>query len=224
MFVVEHDKPSDVARLRAARETMRRGCEHMAPLGVRIIGCGHFRHLHAEHEPLSGAGLLACADLREDAASAAAAAKLAYRRAASSPAGQRDIDIVVNLTVPAAHFAVSAAALAADKHVFSEKPLCAESEQGRMLVTQAARRGLKLGCAPDTFLGAGGRLAREIIDSGRIGKVLSGTCFLMSHGMEHWHPDPEFYFKPGGGPIFDMAPYYLAALINLIRPVARCRR
>ena len=124
---------------------------------------------------------------------------------------------MVNLTVPAAHFAVSAAALAAGKHVFSEKPLCAECEQGRMLVTQAERRGLKLGCAPDTFLGAGGRLAREIIDSGRIGKVLSGTCFLMSHGMEHWHPDPEFYFKPGGGPILDMAPYYLAALINLHR-------
>src|SRR2546421_27277 len=80
-------------------------------------------------------------------------------------------------------------------------------------------RGLKLGCAPDTFLGAGGRLAREIVDSGQIGKVLSDTCFLMSHGMEHWHPDPEFYFRRGGGPILDMAPYYLAALINLIGPV-----
>ena len=98
-------------------------------------------------------------------------------------------------------------------------------EQGRTLVAEAERRGLKLGCAPDTFLGAGGRLAREIIDSGRIGKVLSGTCFLMSHGMEHWHPDPEFYFKPGGGPILDMAPYYLAALINLHRAGrAACRR
>jgi predicted dehydrogenase len=126
----------------------------------------------------------------------------------------------VNLTVPAAHFAVAEAALAAGKHVFGEKPLCTDSAQGRALVADAARRGLKLGCAPDTFLGAGGRLAREIIDSGRIGKVLSGSCFLMSHGMEHWHPDPEFYFKPGGGPILDMAPYYLAALVNLIGPAA----
>ena len=115
---------------------------------------------------------------------------------------------------------MSHAALAAGKHVFSEKPLCVESEHGRALVAEASRRGLRLGCAPDTFLGAGGRLAREIIDSGKIGTVLSGTCFLMSHGMEHWHPDPEFYFKPGGGPILDMAPYYLAALINLIGPVA----
>ena len=193
----------------------------MAPLGVGIIGCGTISAIYMQNMGrFPGLRLTACADLREDAAHAAAARHGVSARGIDALLASTDIDIVVNLTVPAAHFAVSAAALAADKHVFSEKPLCAESEQGRMLVTQAGRRGLKLGCAPDTFLGAGGRLAREIIDSGAIGKVLSGSCFLMSHGMEHWHPDPEFYFKPGGGPILDMAPYYLAALINLIGPVA----
>jgi predicted dehydrogenase len=132
-----------------------------------------------------------------------------------------DIDLVVNLTIPAAHFGVSLAALSAGKHVFSEKPLAVDFEQGRKLVDEAEARGLLLGCAPDTFLGGGGRLARNLIDDGSVGRILSGTAFLMSHGMEHWHPDPEFFFKPGGGPIFDMAPYYLSTLVNLIGPVKR---
>jgi predicted dehydrogenase len=131
-----------------------------------------------------------------------------------------DIQIIVNLTTPNAHYGVSQAAFDAGKHVFGEKPITVEANEGAALVVEAARRGLKLGCAPDTFLGGGGRTARELVDAGRIGKVLYGSCFLMSHGMEHWHPDPTFFFKPGGGPILDMGPYYLAALINLLGPVA----
>jgi predicted dehydrogenase len=193
----------------------------MAPLGVGIIGCGTISAIYLQNmRRFPRLKLVACADLRAEAAQAAAAKHGVSARGIDALLASPDIDVIVNLTVPAAHFDVSAAALASGKHVFSEKPLCAQSDQGRALVAQAGRRGLKLGCAPDTFLGAGGRLAREIIDSGRIGKVLSGACFLMSHGMEHWHPDPEFYFKPGGGPILDMAPYYLATLINLIGPVA----
>jgi predicted dehydrogenase len=132
-----------------------------------------------------------------------------------------DIDLVVNLTIPSAHFGVSLAALSAGKHVFTEKPLSVDFEQGRKLVDEAEARGLYLGCAPDTFLGAGGRLARKLVDDGKVGRILSGTAFLMSHGMEHWHPDPEFFFKPGGGPILDMAPYYLSTLVNLLGPVSR---
>jgi predicted dehydrogenase len=113
------------------------------------------------------------------------------------------------------------AALQAGEHVFSEKPLAVDFEQGRKLLDEAEARGKLLGCAPDTFLGGGGRLARKLVDDGAVGRILSGTAFLMSHGMEHWHPDPEFFFKPGGGPIFDMAPYYLNAIINLMGPVAR---
>jgi len=194
----------------------------MTALGVGIVGCGTISGIYLQNiSRFPGLRLIACADIRPDAARAAAERYSADARSLDALLASPDIDIVVNLTVPVAHFAVSHAALTAGKHVFSEKPLCTESEHGRALVAEASRRGVRLGCAPDTFLGAGGRLAREIIDSGRIGPVLSGTCFLMSHGMEHWHPDPEFYFKPGGGPILDMGPYYLAALINLLGPVAR---
>jgi predicted dehydrogenase len=191
-------------------------------LGVGLIGCGNISTIYLQNmHKFAGVKLIACADIRADAA--AAQAKLAGIEALSIEAllARKDIDIVVNLTTPNAHFKVAHAALAAGKHVFGEKPLCAEAADGRKLVAYAAEKKLHLGCAPDTFLGAGGRLAREIVDSGRIGKILSGSCFLMSHGMEHWHPDPEFFFKPGGGPILDMAPYYLAALINLLGPVVR---
>ena len=192
----------------------------MTALGVGIIGCGTISGIYMQNMGrFPGLRLVACADICDDAAKLAATKHGVAARSIEALLKSPDIDIVVNLTVPAAHFGVSSAALAAHKHVFSEKPLCADCDHGRTLVAEAERRGLKLGCAPDTFLGAGGRLAREIVNSGRIGKVLSGTCFLMSHGMENWHPDPEFYFKPGGGPILDMAPYYLAALINLIGPV-----
>ena len=193
----------------------------MTTLGVGIVGCGTISGIYLQNiSRFPGLRLVACADIRADAARAAAEKYGAHARSLDALLASPDVDIVVNLTVPAAHFAISHAALTAGKHVFSEKPLCIEWEQGHELVAEAAKRGVRLGCAPDTFLGAGGRLAREVIDSGRIGKVLSGTCFLMTHGMEHWHPDPEFYFKPGGGPILDMAPYYLAALVNLIGPVA----
>jgi predicted dehydrogenase len=190
-------------------------------LGVGIIGCGTISGIYMHNmSRFPGLKLIACTDVREDAARSAAAKYSISARSIDVLLASKDIDVVVNLTVPAAHFAVSHAALRAGKHVFSEKPLCTVSEHGRALVAEAQRRDLKLGCAPDTFLGAAGRLARELIDSGKIGRVLSGTCFLMSHGMEHWHPDPEFFFKPGGGPILDMAPYYLATLVNLIGPVA----
>jgi len=192
----------------------------MTTLGVGIIGCGNISGIYLQNIGMfQGLKLVACADIREDAARSAGEKHGVPARSIEALLASPDIDIVVNLTIPAAHFAVSHAALAAGKHVFSEKPLCADAEQGRRLVAEAERRGLRLGCAPDTFLGAGGRLAREIVDSGKIGTVLSGSCFLMSHGMEHWHPDPEFFFKPGGGPILDMAPYYLAALVNLLGPV-----
>jgi predicted dehydrogenase len=192
----------------------------MSELGVGIIGCGNISSIYMRNMPqFRGLRLEACADVRPEAAQAQAAAHGIEALSIDALLARPDIGIVVNLTTPNAHFAVSHAALAAGKHVFGEKPITVAAADSAKLVAEAKKRGLKLGCAPDTFLGAGGRAAREIIDSGRIGKVLSGTCFLMSHGMEHWHPDPTFFFKPGGGPILDMAPYYLAALINLLGPV-----
>jgi predicted dehydrogenase len=192
----------------------------MKKLGVGIIGCGNISTIYMRNmAKFAGVKLVACADMRPEAAEAQAKAHGIKALSIDDLLKRADIDIVVNLTTPNAHHPVSLAALQAGKHVFGEKPITVEAKHASRLVREAYARGLKLGCAPDTFLGAGGRLAREIVDSGRIGKVLSGTCFLMSHGMEHWHPDPTFFFKPGGGPILDMAPYYLGALVNLLGPV-----
>ena len=130
-----------------------------------------------------------------------------------------DIEIVINLTVPLAHAEVSASIIEAGKHVYSEKPLAATLDDGRMIMAKADAASVRFGCAPDTFLGAGHQICRQVIDRGDIGKVVGGAASFLTHGMEDWHPNPTFFFKPGGGPILDMAPYYLTALINLIGPV-----
>ena len=190
-------------------------------LNVGIVGCGNISSIYMRNMPLfAGVKLRAVADISPDAAKAQGAKFGLEAMSVDALLASQDIDIVVNLTVPNAHFEVSHAALTAGKHVFCEKPLTVSLDDGRKLVHEALARKLHVGCAPDTFLGAGGRLARRLLDEGRVGKILSGSAFLMSHGMEHWHPNPEFFFKPGGGPILDMAPYYLAALVNLLGPVA----
>ena len=132
-----------------------------------------------------------------------------------------DIDLVLNLTVPNAHFGVSIAALEAGKHVFTEKPLAATAAEGCHLVTYAEARGLAIGSAPDTFLGAAGRHARQLVDAGAIGRPVTGTAFMMGRGMEHWHPNPSFYYQPGAGPVLDMGPYYLTMLVHLLGPACR---
>ncbi len=193
----------------------------MSTLGVGLIGCGNISTIYLQNMPsFQGLKLVACADMRAEAAEAQA--KLFNIEALSIDAllARPDIHIVVNLTTPNAHFPVSLAALQAGKHVFGEKPITVTAEDAATLVAEANKRGLKIGCAPDTFLGGAGQVARALVDADAVGTILSGSCHLMSHGMEHWHPDPTFFFKPGGGPILDMAPYYLAALINLIGPVA----
>jgi predicted dehydrogenase len=132
-----------------------------------------------------------------------------------------EIKIVVNLTVPKAHGPVALAALKADKSVHNEKPLALEREDGKKMLALASRKGLRVGCAPDTFMGAGIQTCRRLIDDGRIGEPVGATAFMLCHGHESWHPDPEFYYKPGGGPMFDMGPYYLTALVTLMGPVRR---
>lgn len=126
------------------------------------------------------------------------------------------IDIVLNLTRPAEHYNVSKNALLAGKHVYSEKPLGASLEQGLELVEIAKEKGLMLGGAPDTFMGAGIQTCRKLIDSGIVGDIVGASAAMISHGPESWHHDPEFFYKFGGGPMFDMGPYYITALINLI--------
>lgn len=129
------------------------------------------------------------------------------------------IDIVLNITRPYEHYEVTKAALLAGKHVYTEKPLAASFEQAKELVGIAAERGLYLGGAPDTCLGSGIQTCRELIDSGMIGDVVGAAAFIICRGHETWHPDPEFYYKCGGGPMLDMGPYYITALVNLIGAV-----
>lgn len=127
-----------------------------------------------------------------------------------------EVEVILNLTRPYEHFAVSKAALEAGKHVYSEKPLGADFEEGRELVALAEKKGLLLGGAPDTFLGAGIQTCRSLIDGGFIGQPIGAAAFMICHGHETWHPDPEFYYKRGGGPMMDMGPYYVTALVNLL--------
>lgn len=194
----------------------------MQEIGVGVIGAGNISTIYLTNMPrIPGAKVRAIADMRPQVAAAQGRKFGVQALSVDALLARDDIHIAVNLTVPSAHAAVSMAALSAGKHVFSEKPLATDVDLGRRLVEEAQARGLLLGCAPDTFLGAGGRLSRQLIDAGAVGKVLSGAAFVMSRGMEHWHPDPEFFFKPGGGPVLDMGPYYVSALVNLLGPVAR---
>jgi predicted dehydrogenase len=132
-----------------------------------------------------------------------------------------DVDLVLNLTLPQAHAEVALAAMEAGKHVYGEKPLAATTSQARTVLDAASRAGLALGCAPDTVLGTGVQTARASLSAGDIGTPVAATAFMVTPGHERWHPDPEFYYRPGGGPLLDMGPYYLTALITLLGPVRR---
>jgi predicted dehydrogenase len=132
-----------------------------------------------------------------------------------------EVEIVLNLTVPAVHAEVSLAALEAGKHVYTEKPLAVSREDGRKMLEEAAGRGLLIGCAPDTFLGGGLQTCRKVMDEGMIGEPVAATAVMMTHGPEDWHPNPDFFYQPGAGPMFDMGPYYLTALATLLGPVRR---
>ena len=129
------------------------------------------------------------------------------------------VDLVLNLTLPATHADVSSAAIRAGRHVYTEKPVALDVPGGRGLLDLALAHGVRIGGAPDTFLGAALQAARAIVDRGDIGEPVSGTAFMANHGHERWHPSPGFYYAPGGGPLFDMGPYYLTALISLLGPV-----
>ncbi|PYE86735.1 Gfo/Idh/MocA family protein [Phyllobacterium leguminum] len=191
-------------------------------LGVGIIGCGNISTTYLKLAPLfKRIEMRACADANPAAAKLRAEEYGIKAQSVDELLANDDIDIVVNLTIPDAHFAVTKRILEAGKHAYSEKPLVLSLEQGQELKKLADEKGLKVGCAPDTFLGGAHQLARKAIDEGKVGTITSGTCHVMSHGMEHWHPNPDFFFKPGGGPILDLGPYYIANLINLIGPVKR---
>lgn len=194
----------------------------MSVLGIGIIGCGNISTTYFSLAPLfKGVEMRACADLNMDAAKARAEEYGVRAETIDGLLAADDIDIIVNLTIPDAHYAVTKQILEAGKHAYSEKPVVLSLEEGKTLRDLAASKGLKVGSAPDTFLGGAHQQARAHIDSGAVGEITSGTAIVLSHGMEHWHPNPDFFFQPGGGPVLDLGPYYIANLINLIGPVKR---
>jgi predicted dehydrogenase len=193
------------------------------PARIGIIGCGNISKQYLNvAQRLPAIEIVACADLNRQAAEAAAAQwQIPRVLDVDQLLADPEIDIIINLTIPAAHYEVALAALEAGKSVYTEKPLALDVENGRHLLAVAAEKGLRVGCAPDTFLGGGLQSARKLIDDGIIGAPVAATAFMMSRGHEHWHPNPEFYYKAGGGPMFDMGPYYLTALVSILGPVRR---
>ena len=189
---------------------------------VGVVGCGAISGAYLGNSKNYPAfEIAACADLDMDRAKAKAEEHGARACTVEEMLADPEIGAVLNLTVPNAHFDLAKAALEAGKHAYNEKPLAITREEGKALVDLASDKGLRLGCAPDTFMGAGGQTCRKLIDDGAIGTPVAATAFMTCHGHESWHPDPEFYYKRGGGPVFDMGPYYVTALVNLLGPVKR---
>ncbi len=194
----------------------------MEPTTIGMIGCGNISDAYLKGAARSALiRIKACADLLPEAAQAKAGEYGIEAVPVDTLLADPEIEIVINLTVPLAHGQVSRQIITADKHVYSEKPLAARFSEGQALMLAAAGRSVRVGCAPDTFLGGAHQACRRAIDAGRIGRPVAGAAAVLSHGMEHWHPNPEFFFKRGGGPIHDVGPYYVTQLVNLLGPVAR---
>jgi predicted dehydrogenase len=188
---------------------------------IGVIGCGNISGIYYENlYRFDGTEVVACTDLDIDKAKLTAdkyriSRVLSQDELLSDP----EIELNLNLTVPKAHFDVSFAALQAGKHVYVEKPLAIRLDDGKRLVDLAESSGLTIGCAPDTVLGGGIQTCRTMFDRGDIGDPVGGNAFMLCPGHESWHPAPEFYYENGGGPMFDMGPYYLSAFIALLGPI-----
>lgn len=188
---------------------------------VGIVGCGNISGIYFQNltNLFVNTEVYACSDLmKERAEQAAEKYNIKHTMSTEELLNSDEVEIILNLTVPKQHFEICKSALNSGKHVYVEKPLSLTIEQGSELVALAKQKGLLIGCAPDTFMGGGIQTCRKLIDSGFIGKPIGGSAFMMCHGHEGWHPDPEFYYENGGGPMLDMGPYYLTALVNLLGP------
>ena len=194
-----------------------------SPAKVGVIGCGNISGIYFTNmKKMETLEVAACADLIMERAESSA--KQHGIPKACTPAellADPSIEMVVNLTIPKAHAEVALAAVEAGKSVYTEKPLAVTREDGQRIVERAAEKGVLVGCAPDTFLGAGIQTCVRLINDGVIGAPVAATAFMTCHGHEGWHPDPAFYYQSGGGPVFDMGPYYFTALIALMGPARR---
>ena len=191
-------------------------------VGIGIIGCGNISQAYFDGaKKFEVLKIISCSDIKMEAARAKAKENGCQAQTVKALLANKKIDLVINLTVPAVHAKVSQQILKAGKHVHCEKPLAVHLEDGKAVLDLAKKKGLLVGCAPDTFMGAGLQTCRKIVDDGWIGKVTSGTALLMSQGPESWHPNPAFFYLEGAGPMFDMGPYYMTALVHLLGPVKK---
>ena len=193
------------------------------PVGVGIVGCGVIADAYAAKiRTFPHLELVACNDVLPDRAKAFAQRhEVQTCLGVEKLLGDPGVHVALNLTVPEAHVEVSTAALDAGKAVYSEKPLALDRADAESLVTSADRAGVRLGCAPDTFMGAGLQTCRALVDEGAIGTPVAATAFMQSPGHEGWHPRPQIFYTKGGGPVFDMGPYYITALVSMLGPVKR---
>ena len=193
------------------------------PVKIGICGCGNISGTYLKRcRIFESLRVVACTDIIMERAEAKHAEYPDVRALTVEEFyAEREFDIVVNLTPPPVHPEVAMLALRAGKSIHTEKPMAVTRDEARAVISLAKKKGLRVGGAPDTFLGAGLQTCRQVIDEGRIGKPIAATAFMMGRGPESWHPDPEFFYKVGGGPMFDMGPYYLTALVTLMGPVKR---
>ena len=191
-------------------------------LKAGLIGCGNISGAYLRNKDVfSHLRVVKCASRRDE--SARATAERFGLQAVTVDGLLRDpeIDLILNLTTPDAHAEIDLRALEAGKHVYSEKPFAVAREDARKVLRLAAEKGLRVGCAPDTFLGGGHQLCRKLVDSGAAGRISGGCAVMANRGPEGWHPNSGFYYQRGGGPLMDMGPYYITALVNLLGPVRR---
>ena len=202
------------------------------PLRIGIVGAGKISRAYLDTlNRLTSVQLTAVTDLDRDraqhlaqegsAGGAGNGREVAVVGSVAELVARDHVDAVLNLTIPAAHAEVALAALGAGKHVYGEKPLAVDQKEAEAVLAAARAAGLRVACAPDTVLGTGTQTARKAVDDGLIGRPVAATAFMTGAGHEKWHPDPEFYYQPGGGPLLDMGPYYLSALVHLLGPVVK---
>ncbi|WP_256758900.1 Gfo/Idh/MocA family protein [Cohnella sp. WQ 127256] len=194
----------------------------MDKIKVGIIGTGNISEIYFQNgKRFESMEVVACADLDVERAKLKAAEHGVRGCSVEDLLADPDIQMIINLTIPVAHATVCLQALEAGKHVYVEKPLAVTREEGLKVLELAKRKGLLVGSAPDTFLGGGIQTSIKLVEDGWIGTPIGATAFMVCGGHENWHPAPEFYYHKGGGPMFDMGPYYLTALVALLGPISR---
>ena len=187
---------------------------------IGVIGCGNISETYFNSQNIyNNFEIVACADINEEIAKKSAKKFNVKFHNLNDIFSNKEIKLILNLTIPTAHKKIIIDSLNAGKHCFSEKPLAISINEGKEILELSEKKNLQVGCAPDTFLGATGQKARSLINEKKIGDIVLGSFNLMSHGMEDWHPNPDFFFKPGAGPVFDVGVYYITQLVNLIGPI-----